>query len=227
MKKKKIRKHKRHFQLLELMVAAFILLICIAPVMRIFTMMYLSQHDIVSENQRDHLAHMAHAKSVEKLYKRQIILEKGSEIQSIPVDDSDLIAQLKKFGYELEVFLAPVAFHQKKGEEHPDKYLRQIVVKFKDVLNRSQCKTCENQDSSDPIYDFFVYIDAGYKEKDQGDEELAQESTSETSASSASTDEDEIADEEDFDDDDDFDSDDFDDDFDDFDEDDDDDEDLS
>src|ERR1700733_14521161 len=115
---KRIRKHKRHFQLLELMVAAFILLICIAPTMRIFTNMYLSQHEIVRENQRDHLVHLIHAQITEQLYKRQIVLPEGAESHPIDLTDPELIGQLEKYHYQLEGVLVIVDSHTPRGQEH-------------------------------------------------------------------------------------------------------------
>lgn len=165
---KKIRKNKRHFQLLELMVAAFILLICIAPTMRIFTSMYLSQQEIIRENQRDHLAHLIHAHVTEQLYKHQIALpqEEGKN-HPIQLSDPDLINQLKKLHYDLSGEFVIVAMHKPKGEEHADKYLAKLVIKLKDSLPKVQSKTpdkkFENQDPLETIYDYTIYIDAGAK----------------------------------------------------------------
>lgn len=165
---RKIRSHKRHFQLLELMVAVFILLICVAPTMRIFTSMYQSQQEIIRENQRDHLAHLIHAKITEMLYKRQIHISEGDSEILISLSDPELNDELKKFSYTFEAntIIEP---YKPRGREHPSHYLAHLVIKLKDVSPKVQKKekTFENQDSADTFYDYKIYIDAGKKaEKD-------------------------------------------------------------
>lgn len=162
----KKRIHKRHFQLLELMVAAFILLICIAPTMRMFTSMYLSQNNITRENQRDHIAHMAHAKVTEMLYKCQIPIEKGMESKVIPIKDSDLEELLHKFSYSFEASLTILDSYTPRGQEKPTKHLGNIAIKMKDTAHKpkkdARGKKNDNQGSAETTYDYIVYIDSGY-----------------------------------------------------------------
>jgi|GEM_PF-3991261 len=146
------KRDKRHFQLLELMVAAFILLICIAPVMRIFTSIYQSQQSIIRENQRDHLAHHVHAEVVERLYKREISID-DIENQLIFLSDPELNEQLKALSYSLEGILTIVQTYKPKGEEYPTMYLGKLLVKIKDILPKSQ--------GAETFYDSYIYIDAG------------------------------------------------------------------
>lgn len=168
--KKRIRSRKHHFQLLELMVAAFILLVCIAPTMRIFTSMYQAQQEIVRENQRDHLAHLVHSKVVELLYKRELHISEATKGHPVEIKDPELITQLQKFSYACAVNLVVIRSCKPKNQEHPTKYLVQIVIKFKDVSRKAQNKgdvskkRYENQDSTESFYDYYVYIDAGAKE---------------------------------------------------------------
>ncbi len=164
MKRIQRQNHKRHFQLLELMVAAFILLVCIAPTMRIFTSMYLSQQEIIRENQRDHLAHLVHAKFTEQLYKRQISLEEVIQSKTIALTDPELISQLQKFSYECTGTFTIVDSYTPRDQEKPTEYLSQLVIKLKDVSPKAQKisnKTIENQDPAESFYDYFIYIDAG------------------------------------------------------------------
>src|SRR5437660_280100 len=114
---KRIQRHKRHFQLLELMVAAFILLICIAPTMRIFTSMYQSQQAIVRENQRDHLAHLVHAKFTEQLYKRTISLEEVAQSKPIILGDPELEKLIRQSAYECTGTFTIIKQHTPKGQE--------------------------------------------------------------------------------------------------------------
>ena len=180
-----IRTRKRHFQLLELMVAAFILLVCIAPVMRIFTSMYLSQHEIIRQNQRDHLAHVIHAELTEQLYKRQIALPSEEKAQPIVLSDSDILDQLKKLSYQLTGELTIVNFYTPKGQDHPVKYLAKLVIKLKDISPNAQAKNSdkkfENQDPTETFYDYSIYIDAGFREKDNNQQSSDQNSSDQDS----------------------------------------------
>lgn len=169
--KKRARSRKHHFQLLELMVAAFILLVCIAPAMRIFTSIYQAQQEIVRENQRDHLAHLVHSKVVELLYKRQLHISEATKGHPVEIKDVELITQLQKFSYVCEANLVAIRSFKPKNQEHPSKYLVKIVIKFKDISPKAQLKSgaskkkYENQDSTESFYDYYVYIDAGAREK--------------------------------------------------------------
>ncbi|MFI0435142.1 MAG: hypothetical protein ACH350_05380 [Parachlamydiaceae bacterium] len=167
--KKKIQRRKHHFQLLELMVAAFILLVCIAPAMRIFTSIYQGQQEIVRENQRDHLAHLIHSKVVEMLYKRELHLSEATKKEQIPLNDAELQVQLNTFHYSFEAYLVVLHSRKKKNEEHPNQYLVQLVIKLKDRAakrnKKGAAKHYENQESNDHFYDVYIYIDAGAKKK--------------------------------------------------------------
>lgn len=172
--RKRIRGNKRHFQLLELMVAAFILLVCIAPTMRIFTSMYKSQQNIIRENQRDHLAHMMHARITEQLYRRQFPIEEGIQGKVITMIDPDLGALLQKYSYFCEGKLEIVNCHKSKGGDKPYEYLGRIVIKMKDLnfkspKNLPDTSTEENQDPSETLYEYLVYIDSKEDKKGKSD----------------------------------------------------------
>jgi Tfp pilus assembly protein PilE len=181
MKRIQRQRHKRHFQLLELMVAAFILLICIAPTMRIFTSMYQSQQEIIRENQRDHLAHLVHAKFIEQLYKRQISLEEVMQSKIIALTDPELISQLQKFAYECVGTFIIVDSYTPRNQEKPTMYLAQLVIKLKDISPKAKKhisnQKIENQDPIESYYDYFVYIDAGEMDKRTDNEQSADQET--------------------------------------------------
>ena len=162
---KKIQRHKHHFQLLELMVAAFILLICVAPTMRIFTSMYQAQQVIIRDNQRDHLVHLIHATFTEQLYKRTITLEGVKKGQPIVLEDYELEKLLKDFGYDFTGTFTLLKSSTPKGQEKPSMYLGQIQIKIKDTLHKPKPqegnKKIEIEDPSDTYYDYYVYIDCG------------------------------------------------------------------
>ncbi len=162
---------KRPFQLLELLVAAFILLICIAPTMHIFTSLYQLQQEIVRENQRDHLSHLIHAKITEMLYKNQIHLpvEKQAK-ETIELQDREIIDALKKYGYSCRAALIVDDWTQPRGQEHPSRYLLHLTIEFQDLYPKStKKKKIQNQDANVAFYDYKIYVDAGHKanEKDK------------------------------------------------------------
>lgn len=171
MMQKRIKSRKRHFLLLELMVAAFILLICIAPTMRIFTSIFQEQQEILRENQRDHIAHLVHAIVTERLYKREIQFSENTKAESIPLSDTELQKELNKYGYTIQAALTIIDASKPKGEDHPNKYLAQLVIKIIDISpkaeSRAKAQEFINQDPNDTFYDYTIYIDAGAKAKDE------------------------------------------------------------
>jgi hypothetical protein len=144
---------KSHFQLLELMIAFFILLVCIAPAMRIFTSMVKSQEETIRENQRDHLAHMIHAKFTEMLYKRQIPLGETLQENIIEIQDPVIVDFLKKLSYECSGLF--VIKHS-----HSEDYYAHFTLKMKDKLYKPRLseKKIENQDPSETVYEYDICI---------------------------------------------------------------------
>ena len=167
-----ILKNKHHFQLLELMVAAFILLVCIAPAMRIFTTIYLSEQEMIRENQRDHLAHRLHAKITEGLYKRQYQLEGGTKGAStlVTTSDRDTEALLKKYEYDYEAHIIILNSHKSREEPSPDRYLVKLILELKDISPKARSGNKKKSVKEKPIntfYDYTIYIDAGAGEKNK------------------------------------------------------------
>lgn len=163
--------------LLELMVAAFILLVCIAPAMKILTSMYISQQEIIRENQRDHLAHLVHAKITELLYKRQIHLnlEKDST-QPINISDPELEDLFKKNNYSCIAILTPKHFPSSKDGKQPDKFLLELLIKIKDISPKGKKEDeKKNQSASLPsemVYNYLIYVDAGARTSDDENENI-------------------------------------------------------
>lgn len=170
----KIRYHKRHFQLLELMVAVFILLVCIAPAMRIYTTMYQSQQAIIRENQRDHLAHTMHAKFTELLYQQKVPLKQmmSGESSVLGIGDTELneMRQTSAYGYDVSGTFT-ILDCSPLDREKTNKYKGKIVIQMKDKLYKppkseeNQCH--KNGDPSITEYDYIVYIDSGAKDKEK------------------------------------------------------------
>lgn len=93
------KQHKHHFQLLEVMIAVFLIMICVVPTFEIFTNMYKHEADANLINQRDHYVRLVHAHLIEKLYKNEIPIEEIARGFQSDLSDSDLNEKIKKIGY--------------------------------------------------------------------------------------------------------------------------------
>lgn len=158
---------RRPFQLLELMVAAFILLVCIAPTMHIFTSMYKTQREVIRKNQRDHLAHQIHAKFIEQLYKREIPIDDLKENNPIVFSDDDLCTSLKKNGYRC---MGTFTIARTRSErEQPVMHLGELVIELVDEGDKERpverkvrkIAKSENKLTREGVYSYSIYIDRG------------------------------------------------------------------
>jgi Tfp pilus assembly protein PilV len=154
---------KSHFQLLEVMIAAFILLVCAIPTLRIFTNMYLSQQNIARENQRDHLAHLIHAKIIEQMYMHTISLDRVLEDHTFPLDDPSLQKKLEALQYNATYTFTVLKTRKSRKLNKPVGYFVQLIITIKDlssIKNRTFLKqTSENQNPLDASYDYSMYIE--------------------------------------------------------------------
>ena len=120
--------------------------------------MYQAQHSILRENQRDHIAHLAHAKFTEQLYKRQVPLQDFQG--TISLEDEDLLNLLQKYQYSCTGTFTLV--DNKKHKEKIIEYLGKIVIKVKDISkgNRSFFfkKGDKEEDPLETSYDYDVFI---------------------------------------------------------------------
>ncbi|WP_068468576.1 hypothetical protein [Candidatus Protochlamydia phocaeensis] len=161
------KRQKRCFQLLEVMVAVFLILLCAIPALQIFTNIYKEQAEVVRINQRDHLAHLIHAKLVELLYKRTIALEEIWEGKQGSFTDPDLQPQLKKLSYDASYAFAVLEPKKLETQQQSDKYLVRLTIKMKDS---SKKKISEQSPPLETHYDYLLYIDRGAKDKNRGDD---------------------------------------------------------
>lgn len=159
----KKRRVKRHFQLLEVMVAAFIILICAVPALKIFTTIYVEQKEVVRENQRDHIARLIHANMIEQLYKRAIPLEEVLGEGEKPVADPQLQKLLNHWAYQGTYAFSDAKAYIKKGEEKASKYLVKLTITLNDASNRKKDKKSPTPTQT---YDYTVYIDSGALDKE-------------------------------------------------------------
>lgn len=171
----KKKQSKRHFQLLEIMVAVFILLICAAPAMRIYVNMFKQQQVVIRENERDHIARVLHSRIVERFYKRQIPLQELAQGKKFTVDDPDLQKRLKELNYEGGYIIGVVDRKPKDENKPATEYLLRLYIILKDLSSpspfQSKPKKVENQDPQETIYDYYIYVDAGKDQKSPGENE--------------------------------------------------------
>jgi hypothetical protein len=155
----RIRARKRHFQLLEVMVAILILMLCAAPALDIFTRMYIAQERIVRINKRDHLARLVQAKVVERLYQNSIAIDDFNDKngQTFPFSDPELDRLLAPLAYEASYRLALKDSHPKTKGAPRDKYLIALTIVMKDQIKQ------KNYPLTDAAYSYDLYINAGWK----------------------------------------------------------------
>lgn len=174
---KKKKHFRRHFQLLELMVAVFILLICIAPAMQIFTSIFKSQQEIVRENQKNHIIHLMHAKFTEQLYKRLISFDDIRNQKDIILTDPDLVDLLGKSFFTCSGIFTIEKSYKPRGQDNPIEYLCKLEIKVADKLAR-QTKgkgSSSSQDDPSETYDYYIYIDTLPDEGDDDEEDDEEE----------------------------------------------------
>lgn len=174
---KKKKHFRRHFQLLELMVAVFILLICIAPAMQIFTSIFKSQQEIVRENQKNHIIHLMHAKFTEQLYKRLISFDDIRNQKDIILTDPDLVDLLGKSFFTCSGIFTIEKSYKPRGQDNPVEYLCKLEIKVADKLAR-QTKgkgSSSSQDDPSETYDYYIYIDTLPDEGDDDEEDDEEE----------------------------------------------------
>ena len=150
------------------MVAIFILLVCLAPTMRIFTNIYKAQHNIVRENQKDHLVHLIHAKFTEQLYQRKISLEEMEGESEITLKDDDLDKMQKKYFLDWKGKFA-LKGRIPKEKKHPVEYLCKLEIEVWDVDKNVRPKE-ENSMSRKP-YEIYIYITTKMEASDEDEDQ--------------------------------------------------------
>lgn len=88
---------KKHFQLLEVLIALFLVVVCALPIIHSFVGIYLEQRHLQTDIERDHQLHLAHARLIEYLYQegarggslKELMTEKDP--QPIPGEPSEYL----------------------------------------------------------------------------------------------------------------------------------------
>jgi hypothetical protein len=131
--------NKRHFQLLEVMIAVFLIMICVVPTLEVFTNMYKHEAEANLINQRDHFVRLIHANLIEKMYKNEIPIEDIVQGPQTDFSDHDLNEKMKKIGYSStyeikEVWRDPIKEPAKRHLCHLTIHMHKKNEKSKDFL---------------------------------------------------------------------------------------------
>lgn len=138
---------KRHFQLLEIMVAMVLIVLCAAPALKIYTNMYKQQTEIVRNYEADHLVHIVHSKIIERMYKNIISFDDILMGDERSFEDKDLTSKLKKMGYSCNYTIRKINA-RKVAKEHLVRYLFELNIT---LVNQTDAKNNRNYH-----YDHFV-----------------------------------------------------------------------
>lgn len=141
-------KNKRHFQLLEVMIAMLLILICVIPSFQIYVNINKQQANVIRVNQRDHLVHLIHADLIEKLYKQMISLDQILARFQAPFEGEELKKKLEEIGYEAVYSLYFLS--SEKEIKTAKKFLVELVIQLQDK---------KQENSFD--YTYHIYIDRG------------------------------------------------------------------
>ena len=128
---------KRHFQLLEVMIAMLLIVICVAPALHIYTNLYKQETQTAQRYEADHLARLLYVTIIESLYHNEISLD---EIQSgieTSLDHSKYGAELKKIGYRGWYCLAKVKEKKVKSAKVQElRYLVAITIYLENIRSK-------------------------------------------------------------------------------------------
>lgn len=150
---------RQHFQLLEVMVAVFLILLCATPALQVYTNMYKEQAQIARINQRDHLVHLIHAKIIEQLYKRAIPLDEIIAGVEKPFEDEELQSELNRLKYGASYHLSVLRPVREKKRATADRLHSQLLIQMKDMSRPIKPDEKPNVIN----YSYEVYIDRGAK----------------------------------------------------------------
>lgn len=124
-------KRKSFFQLLEVMIALFILMICAVPIMQTYVQMHIQEKDMEQLVKRNQLVHEIHAKLIEKLYTETQTIANFENERTEEIKDEELEKKLKDLGYKGHYKM----YLEGKGRTNGDKryYLLCTVIALEDL----------------------------------------------------------------------------------------------
>lgn len=141
----KIRK-KLYFQLLEVMISIFLVIVCAVPMLHTFVQMHIDQKEIHRINERDHLVQEVHAKLLDDLYQHRISWSEIENKQEREIADSSILERAKKRDYKVTYQFSV---------DQPKK----VVDETNDVLIKLEIKMLDlkNPKKKVPSYHYYIY----------------------------------------------------------------------
>ncbi len=140
------------------MVAIFLLLVCAAPMLHIYTYLFKEQQALLRTYQQDHWVHLIHAKITEQMYKRQIPFEDLLQGKSGIQVDGELKKELDPLGFGCTYTLKATKTPSKKKEEIT-RYLCELVIKMEDLWKKPTKETeAKDKKEEESPYIYFIYI---------------------------------------------------------------------
>lgn len=122
---------KRHFQLMEVMIAMFLVVVCAVPALEIYTNMYKQQVEAARNYEADHVVHLLHAKIIENMYKNFITFDDILNGGNHQFEDHEIGKQLRALGYNCNFTLRKTNHKKIKGEQWV-RYLVELNIHLKD-----------------------------------------------------------------------------------------------
>lgn len=145
---------RRHFQLLEVMIAVFLVVACALPALNAYVNMNKVQSDQVRLHQRDHLVHLLYSQLVEDLYRNRIQWADIQEGKQSELDEDlckDVYDQFKKHSYQCFYRLSKRQSKEENDPNQPNHYLIQLDITIKDLLRA--------QDQANHVdYQYWAYV---------------------------------------------------------------------
>lgn len=165
-KTKSLRRSKRHFQLLEVMIAVLLLIICAVPALKVFTNVFQEQTRINSAYDRDHLVRLVHAQIVEKMYRNEISLQQVIDGTIQEFRHAELDLTLQRLGYQA-LYRFHVTYPKPDALAGASSLVSDLYIRLhkkNSQVNRFDPKTSndkygfQNEDSLTYDYKYVVYI---------------------------------------------------------------------
>lgn len=156
--RKKLKAKKRHFQLLEIMVALLLIVGCAVPVMHIYYNMFKKQDSMARAYEIDHTAHLLHGKIAERLYKNEYSFDELNGCELVFVDQ-EIGEDLGRLGYACTFTLQTSEPKKDSKDSGKAKRLCDLIIKMKDQRN-----------GEEKIYDYKLYIEGGPRPKKWDDD---------------------------------------------------------
>lgn len=172
----KIKFRKRHFLLLEVIIAFILIVMCIIPLISPHTFILIEQKKFIHKIEADHLVNLTYADIVERLYLNEIPWNRVVSGDGFEIDDSLLerIKYEKMFPYKGTYRFGEIK-HKPKDESLRKLYLLKLEMKFVPADKSKKDYEEEVPGTLNYYYELFVVRDLGEGELSAFGEEQSSE----------------------------------------------------